>query len=535
MTQNQLQGNGISGIQANGNTMMHPANGFGQSAVGMQMNGVGPQGQQGQQQGNGGPNVQQRNGLAAQLPLGQQFAAVPHAIKAGALQRARTWAAQQGRADDQQHIMNMTRALLLKWQQQQQASQGQAQAAMAGQVSRVATPVTGPSGGTQQPGTQTQNQQPPQPVPSLLQPQQPPTLQPPGQPQPQLQPQTQAQTPAQILAQPQPPRPLQQPPTQQQPMLSQPAQPASQAPQMAPSTSGQGQPTAQTPVMAPANESPTASTPQSARPMPDPSMAQINVTQSGGASPVTTPTTLNPTTSPSSSTTVAPSALNVTNPGPQSWPVSKNLKTFGSFRLGARPTLSQGLAGGPILGTPSQLLRFGAGDEALGLGIGEAETEEKEDGAGAGGSAVAKKAGPASGEPLGVGVAGKRTIQDLVAELDPRVTIDAEMESYLLARADEFIDSVMHFACRIAKHRGSDQVEPRDIQLHLERNHNIRIPGFASDEIRGALNRPSVEVKPKNVGGTDKSKKKKLNPEAAASLRTARVAAVQNARGVAKD
>jgi transcription initiation factor TFIID subunit 12 len=122
----------------------------------------------------------------------------------------------------------------------------------------------------------------------------------------------------------------------------------------------------------------------------------------------------------------------------------------------------------------------------------------------------------------------------------------------MLARADEFIDSVMHFACRIAKHRGSDQVEPRDIQLHLgeylchsvvaltyfmrqERNHNIRIPGFASDEIRGALNRPSVEVKSKNVGGADKSKKKKLNPEAAASLRAARVAAVQNARGMGKD
>ncbi|KAG8697232.1 hypothetical protein FRC08_006663 [Ceratobasidium sp. 394] len=102
-------------------------------------------------------------------------------------------------------------------------------------------------------------------------------------------------------------------------------------------------------------------------------MTQINVTQSGEVSPVTTPTTLNPTTNPSSSMTVAPSTLNVTNPGPQPWPVSKNLKTFGSFQLGARPTLSQGLASGPILGTPSQILRFGAGDEA----------EEKEDAVGA--------------------------------------------------------------------------------------------------------------------------------------------------------
>lgn len=106
--------------------------------------------------------------------------------------------------------------------------------------------------------------------------------------------------------------------------------------------------------------------------------------------------------------------------------MSKNLKTYGSFRLGARPTLSQGLAGGPVLGTPSQILRFGAGDEALGLGIGEAETEEKEE-AGAGAGAAVKKPG-ATTEP-GVSVAGRRTIQELVAELDPRVTVDTEMES----------------------------------------------------------------------------------------------------------
>jgi hypothetical protein len=67
------------------------------------------------------------------------------------------------------------------------------------------------------------------------------------------------------------------------------------------------------------------------------------------------------------------------------------------------------------------------------LGIGDAETEEKEDGAGAGVNGVVKKSGPgASGEPVGVGMSGRRTIQELVAELDPRVTVDAEMESVSL-------------------------------------------------------------------------------------------------------
>ena len=50
--------------------------------------------------------------------------------------------------------------------------------------------------------------------------------------------------------------------------------------------------------------------------------------------------------------------------------------------------------------------------------------------------------------------------------------------------ADNFVDQVLLAACKNAKERGSKILEIRDIQLTLERSYNIRIPGYASDEIR---------------------------------------------------
>jgi transcription initiation factor TFIID subunit 12 len=51
--------------------------------------------------------------------------------------------------------------------------------------------------------------------------------------------------------------------------------------------------------------------------------------------------------------------------------------------------------------------------------------------------------------------------------------------------ADDFIENVTQFACLIAKHRKARTLEVRDAQLHLERNWNIRVSGFGTDEVRG--------------------------------------------------
>lgn len=118
----------------------------------------------------------------------------------------------------------------------------------------------------------------------------------------------------------------------------------------------------------------------------------------------------------------------------------------------------------------------------------------------------------------------RRSIQDVVLSVDPNVRIEPEVEDLLLQIADEFIDSVTNFGCRLAKHRGSDSLEVKDLQLHLERNHNIRIPGFASDDTRISLSQSTVAAPAPTTTA------KKSAQGNSATLRSQRLAQVQQAK-----
>ncbi|KAK1153138.1 transcription initiation factor TFIID subunit 12 isoform X1 [Acipenser oxyrinchus oxyrinchus] len=86
--------------------------------------------------------------------------------------------------------------------------------------------------------------------------------------------------------------------------------------------------------------------------------------------------------------------------------------------------------------------------------------------------------------PEGSQVLSKKKLQDLVREIDPNEQLDEDVEEMLLQIADDFIESVVTAACQLARHRKSSTLEVKDVQLHLERQWNMWIPGFGSDEIR---------------------------------------------------
>lgn len=106
-------------------------------------------------------------------------------------------------------------------------------------------------------------------------------------------------------------------------------------------------------------------------------------------------------------------------------------------------------------------------------------------GAGGSGSAGAQKSAPGSSAPdMASQILTKPRLQELVREIDPTEQLDEEVEELLLQIADDFVENTVNAACLLAKHRKVAKVEVRDVQLHLERNWNMWIPGFGTDELR---------------------------------------------------
>ncbi|XP_066307467.1 transcription initiation factor TFIID subunit 12-like isoform X3 [Miscanthus floridulus] len=90
----------------------------------------------------------------------------------------------------------------------------------------------------------------------------------------------------------------------------------------------------------------------------------------------------------------------------------------------------------------------------------------------------------ANASETGARLITKRSIHELVAQIDPNEKLDPEVEDVLIDIAEDFVESVTTFACSLAKHRKSSTLEAKDVLLHAERSWNITLPGFSGDEIK---------------------------------------------------
>lgn len=111
----------------------------------------------------------------------------------------------------------------------------------------------------------------------------------------------------------------------------------------------------------------------------------------------------------------------------------------------------------------------------------------------------------------------------IVKQIDPRYTLDPEVEEALLEIADDFTETVTNFACMLARHRGSDTLEPKDLKLHLSRNWHIDIPGFGAPDAMQPVSVATGQSQRYKQRAAKVKEAKKTSAQAAAAKQQAEV------------
>ncbi|ENI00046.1 hypothetical protein COCC4DRAFT_75994 [Bipolaris maydis ATCC 48331] len=386
------------------------------------------------------------------------------------------------------------RALQKQWKEErEQNSQGQAQAQTQGQNSAQSPP---PPQQQQQPSQQQSQPQPPQRQPSQpnasAQPQvkeEPQIKVEGGQPQ-QLQPQTQQQT--QQQPQPQQSQPQQQyniqgnqgnqqqpPQQQQQQQLNQqmpPSLPQQQQPRP-PVPHSQTMPPNQMPQFAQQQQQQQQNFHQQQRPQINP--MQANAHQQSNSPHPQSATGTGPPVPLSHQAAVSAANRSYTDPQRTNTPMQQGGQG-GNFGSREREQLNN-----PKMPIPRHLNV--TSPQAVHMGQARPTMSGPTNGApGPMGQPVIPRPPPFQLEGDGDRVLSKRKLDELVRQVTggSEEALTPEVEEAVLQLADDFVDNVISNACKLSKLRDSPQLDIRDIQVILERNYNIRIPGYASDEVR---------------------------------------------------
>lgn len=67
-------------------------------------------------------------------------------------------------------------------------------------------------------------------------------------------------------------------------------------------------------------------------------------------------------------------------------------------------------------------------------------------------------------------------LKAMTQTLTKKETLDEKVERALCILAEDMIDDVIDFACRLAKHRGSKSLHRNDVRLAFEKRLKVRVP-----------------------------------------------------------
>ena len=112
-------------------------------------------------------------------------------------------------------------------------------------------------------------------------------------------------------------------------------------------------------------------------------------------------------------------------------------------------------------------------------------------------------------------------IADLVKSIDPTLTIEPAAEEQVLLLVDDFIDKVVKQSMRLAGHRSSKTLDVSEIQLILDQQWGIRVPGLGPPQLR-------KKVSTTSTGASSSGAKRKASDKASPSTsKTAKTSAGQ--------
>jgi transcription initiation factor TFIID subunit 12 len=74
-------------------------------------------------------------------------------------------------------------------------------------------------------------------------------------------------------------------------------------------------------------------------------------------------------------------------------------------------------------------------------------------------------------------------VEDLIKQLTTKEVLESKIQNLLIEASDRFMDNILTYACKLAKHRGSETLDVGDVKFAFEKLANVNIP--AADNVQG--------------------------------------------------